>query len=259
MVYIIPSVINYVTEQEIFTYLNLLENNYAQGLFQDVFSIIYLYFSLRLFYSSKKNIKQHYSNINQKDFLWVRNFIFCFSSVILFDILLIFLSMVFDFNAAELGYITVFILVISMVYLDYYGLTQSTIFLPDFLTNERKFKKNSTPDELGFLKEKLEQIFYTEKPYLVPGLTLSSLSEIVNISERKLSVVINDSMHTSFYDLINKYRIEEAKIKLTLNEYEKYSIAGVAETCGFNSKSSFYRIFKKETGITPTQFKNNTK
>ena len=94
---------------------------------------------------------------------------------------------------------------------------------------------------------------------MIPRLTLSSLAEIVNVSGRKLSVIINDEMHTTFYDLINKYRVEEAKIKLTLNEFDKYSIDGIAETCGFNSKSSFYRIFKNETGITPTQFKNSTK
>ncbi|WP_282135041.1 helix-turn-helix domain-containing protein [Seonamhaeicola maritimus] len=65
-------------------------------------------------------------------------------------------------------------------------------------------------------------------------------------------------MHTTFYDLINSLRVEEAKTKLKSAAFDKYSITGIAELCGFNSKSSFYRIFKKETGLTPTQFKNNT-
>tara|TARA_R110002033_G_C3879495_1_gene237918 strand:- start:129 stop:743 length:615 start_codon:yes stop_codon:yes gene_type:complete len=204
-------------------------------------------------------MKNLYSNINKIDFLWIRNFVFCFSAVILFDILLIISSIIFNIDASILGFITVIILIISMIYLGYNGLTQSTIFLPDFLSNERKIKNNVLPVELIPFRENLENILNTEKPYLTPELTLSALAKIVNISERKLSVIINDEMHTTFYDLINKHRVEEAKFRLNSNEFEKYSIIGISETCGFNSKSSFYRIFKKETGMSPTQFKNITK
>ena len=165
--------------------------------------------------------------------------------------------MLFNLNAAELGYVTVIVLVTSMVYLGYYGLTQSTIFLPNFLINSASKPIRDNPDELHSFKEKLELALIENKPYLVPELTLSELAERINIPERKLSHVINNTMHTTFYDLINTHRIEEAKTKLKSEAFNKYSIAGIAEICGFNSKSSFYRIFKKETGLTPAQYKNN--
>jgi len=259
VVYIIPSIVNHLKGQEVFTHLNLITNDYTQGLFQDTISILYLYFSIRLFINTKQNIKKQYSNINQKDFFWVRNFVLCFSVAIVLDILMIALSVLFNLNAAELGYATVLALVTAMFYLGYYGLTQSTIFLPDFMTNERKFQNSNMATDLHHLKEKFEQVIRTEKPYLTQALTLRTLANIANIPERKLSIIINDEMQTTFYDLINKYRIEKAKKKLTSNEFDKYSITGIAETCGFNSKSSFYRIFKKETGLTPTQYKNNNK
>jgi len=258
IIYIIPSVINNVFGEEIF-HLNIILRSYTQGLLQDVFSMIYFYFSFRLFLNSRKNIKKHYSNIDEIDFLWIRNFIFCFFIVITFDILLVILSVIFNIDASLLGFVTVIILIISMIYLGFNGLTQSTIFLPVFLSNERKIKKNIPQNELTVLRESLESILNTKKPYLTPELTLSALAEIVNVSERKLSATINDEMNTTFYDLINKYRVNEAKIRLTSNEFDKYSIVGISETCGFNSKSSFYRIFKKETGLSPTQFRNRTK
>ncbi|WP_298531930.1 AraC family transcriptional regulator [uncultured Algibacter sp.] len=257
IVYIIPSVVNHIGERKFFTHLSFIDNDYTQGLFQDTISLFYLVLSLRLFYSAKNNIKQQYSNISNKDFLWIRNFVLCFLIVILFDVLLIFSAMLFNLNAAELAYVTVVVLVISMLYLGYYGLTQSTIFLPNFLTaNLNKPKKGDT-HELKALKEKLERALHTDKHFLIPELTLSELAIQVNIPERKLSNVINDTMHTTFYDLINSLRVEEAKSKLKSEAVDKYSITGIAKICGFNSKSSFYRIFKKETGLTPTQFKNN--
>ena len=64
-------------------------------------------------------------------------------------------------------------------------------------------------------------------------------------------------MHVSFYDLINSYRIVEAKKRLSSVDYEKYTIEGIGYSCGFNSRSSFFKIFKKETGISPYSYKKS--
>ncbi len=257
IIYILPSVVNHLAEKEVFEHVKLIDKTINQGLVLDLISLVYLMLSIRLFFTSKDNLKHQYSNLRARDFLWIRNFLFCFIIIIILDLILVFLAMWFNLNPAELGYITVVVLVASMIYLGYYGLTQSTIFLPDFLTNKNTSTREVNTSELRALHEKLEHSLNTDKPYLQSGLTLSVLADRLGTSDRKLSAVINDMMEISFYDLINKYRIEEAKKRLVSSDYDKYSITGIAETCGFNSKSSFYRIFKKETGITPTQFKNN--
>ncbi len=110
-------------------------------------------------------------------------------------------------------------------------------------------------EEASVLLNTLKDVFETEKPYLKQELTLSGLAEIISTSDKKLSALLNHSLSTSFYDYVNRYRVEAVKEKLELVEYEKYSLVGIAYTCGFNSKSSFYRAFKKETGISPTLYK----
>ena len=126
--------------------------------------------------------------------------------------------------------------------------------------NNNRLKSDSTigylqKDEAKALLETLKDVIKNEKPYLQQELTLSGLAELINTSDKKLSALLNHSLSSSFYDYMNHYRIEAVKEKLRLGEYEKYSLVGIAYTCGFNSKSSFYRAFKKETGISPRKYK----
>ena len=62
-------------------------------------------------------------------------------------------------------------------------------------------------------------------------------------------------MNTSFPDYLNSFRIEEAKSYLKNPEFSKYTIVSIGLEAGFNSKSSFYSVFKKTTGETPAAFK----
>ena len=57
-------------------------------------------------------------------------------------------------------------------------------------------------------------------------------------------------------DFINKYRVEEAKKKLSSRTYKQFTILAIAYEVGFNSKSAFYNAFKKFTDTTPTKFRN---
>ena len=66
---------------------------------------------------------------------------------------------------------------------------------------------------------------------------------------------INEQLGKNFYDFINAYRVEAFKAKLQDPKFAAYSILGVALESGFKSKSSFNAIFKKVTGMTPSQYK----
>jgi AraC-like DNA-binding protein len=96
----------------------------------------------------------------------------------------------------------------------------------------------------------------SEKPYLEPELSLDELALQLSIKPRVLSQAINDILQQNFFDFINRYRIEEARRLLTNPADKKITVLEVLYKVGFNSKSSFNTLFKKYTGLTPTEFRN---
>ena len=108
-------------------------------------------------------------------------------------------------------------------------------------------------------QNKLLHLLEEEKLYRQENITLMSLAKELDIPPRYLSQIVNERMNKNFRDLINGYRIEEAKTLLTAPPGKKdYSILEIAFEVGFNSKEVFNRSFKKYTGMTPTQFKRKT-
>jgi len=157
-----------------------------------------------------------------------------------------------------------------IIYLGYHGLTQSQVLIPEFIaqqtipviSNEKKetapikhHLSNVDESEIAVLKSRLFEVLETEKPYLKEELTLDMLADLIPISDKKLSALLNHFVQTSFYDLINGYRVNEVKFKINDQAYSHYSLLAIGLDSGFKSKSSFNRIFKKETGFTPSQYK----
>ena len=97
------------------------------------------------------------------------------------------------------------------------------------------------------------------KPYLNPDLTLHQLAAELGISSHLLSQVINDHLKLNFFDFVNQYRVKTFKERIVSPHYSAFSVLGIAFDCGFNSKSAFNRIFKKNTGLTPSQFRKTAK
>ena len=95
-----------------------------------------------------------------------------------------------------------------------------------------------------------------EKPHRNPDFKLSSFAESLNIQPTYLSQVINQDLGTSFRNLINNYRIEDAKKLLHSPEYNILTIEAIAIQVGFGSVSTFNKVFRVITGITPSKYKN---
>jgi AraC-like DNA-binding protein len=103
--------------------------------------------------------------------------------------------------------------------------------------------------------EQLKQYMENKRPYLEPELTLEQLAGQLFVRPKILSQVINESLQQNFFDFINRHRIEAAKKMLTNPADKKITVLEVLYEVGFNSKSSFNTIFKKHTGLTPSEFK----
>ena len=97
----------------------------------------------------------------------------------------------------------------------------------------------------------------TEKIYTESELSLSELANRLNTLPNYLSQVINDKEGKNFYDYINMLRIDEFKRLVSRPENRKYTLLSLSYDCGFNSKSSFNKNFKKVTGQSPSEYLNN--
>jgi AraC-like DNA-binding protein len=120
-----------------------------------------------------------------------------------------------------------------------------------------KYERSTlTPERAERYLKRLLDVMESERPYTDGDLTLQKLAERLAIPAQHLSQTVNGRLNQTFSDFVNSYRVEEAKRKLTDPRLKHYSVLAIAEDVGFNSKSSFNAVFKKHTGMTPSEFRN---
>jgi YesN/AraC family two-component response regulator len=94
----------------------------------------------------------------------------------------------------------------------------------------------------------------SERPFRESELMLADLAVKLNTLPNHLSQLINEREGKSFYDYINTLRIEEFIRLASVPDSRRYSLMGLAQECGFSSKSSFIRYCRKVTGKSPSEF-----
>lgn len=252
--------------KSLFPYLDTLEQHEYILQLQAIFLLVYCILSLRLLSKLSRAIKGSYSNLQQKDLRWIRYLLVGFSGIISFHLLLTLYQSLGGPLAWGAYYATNFVMIGVILYLGYYGISQSRILLPAYLIEENLVPgpektgsdhplKNANTATIEKLKTRVQQVLAEEQLYLDENLTLSSLAEKIPTTDKKLSALLNQHLHTSFYDLINHFRIEAVKTKLMAEEYQHYTLLAIAFDCGFKSKTSFNRLFKQATGSSPSQYR----
>lgn len=270
----IPALISQIKGKHIFDYLRTIDNNdwdNYETAFQAIFFIFYCLLSLHLLKKHRKTLKQNFSNLQEKDLNWIKYLIIGCLVAMSIDITI--LSYQWNFGKfetdLEMQFLTIFPLIFMIIYLGYHGLTQSKILLPAFILNEAStiivseeniqkathHLSNATATEIDTLKTNLLSVLEKDKPYLDEELTLGRLAALVPTTDKKLSALLNNYLNVSFYDLINQYRVEEVKAKMADSKFSHYTLLAIGFDCGFKSKTSFNRIFKKETGLSPSKYK----
>ncbi len=131
------------------------------------------------------------------------------------------------------------------------------------LEQNQSKKKSNTPyedskllnaAEIDILKKSILHQMEVEESFMNQDLTLRELAETVDSTEKKISYLLNQEMDTNFYEFINNYRVEKFKIEAVKPENKSLSMVGIAQNCGFPSKSSFYRAFKSHVGTSPSEY-----
>jgi AraC-like DNA-binding protein len=124
------------------------------------------------------------------------------------------------------------------------------------MEGQKKGKKKKYEDSTNTpeLIEKVTRLMEDQKPYLDNELSLFKMADMLEISEYELTRLLNHEMDTNFYTLVNDYRMESVLKLLKESDKRKFTIMASAYESGFNSKSTFYRIFKEYTKLTPKEY-----
>ncbi len=106
--------------------------------------------------------------------------------------------------------------------------------------------------------DSLNALVEEQCPHLDADLTLGKLAQQLGVTDKVLSFVLNEGLSTSYTDYINILRVEEATRQLRDERLSHLSVLGVGYNAGFSSKATFNRVFKKSTGMTPSQYRQQS-
>ncbi len=122
------------------------------------------------------------------------------------------------------------------------------------LNTQTSIESNGRKEIDDDMVEKLIQLMQNEELYLNPDLGLVDVSARMELTRHHLSELLSRGLQKSFYDFVNEYRVEHAKKLMSSEIINTYSLSGIARESGFNNYVSFYRVFKRTVGITPSKF-----
>ena len=243
--------------------------------------LVYFILSLRYYNLYRKLIVQIASNADAILFKWIKNYLIAFLIMVLSPYLFEILNKYFpNENAYKESWWFYLFYSLVLYYIAITGYANSietkigfklSVFdkKPMLLLGEKSsfsvqdentidiehkiFDGKKSP-EINLWKTKIETLIQTEKLYQNPELSLTEISKKLQTNVSVVSKAVNQGFAMNFNDFINNYRIEAVKEMFANGEHKKSTIIGLAYDSGFNSKATFNRAFKKNTGFSPKDY-----
>ena len=216
------------------------------------FAIYVAYLVLRIIHVHQKNILQYFSSVEDKNLNWLRVLTLITIGFNCFWIIEDGISLFTDWDHF-LPEISTVSTIITIYWIGFSSLKQEVIFNEEILPIECNSPRELNDTELT-LFDQLTQLMKTEQLYKRKNISLGEVSQKLQVSNNMLSRVINVKTSDNFYNYINTYRIE-CFIKVLLDTPDqKLTLFGLAQECGFKTKTTFYSAFKKHKGCTPNEF-----
>jgi AraC-like DNA-binding protein/phosphatidylglycerophosphate synthase len=247
------ALVNNIIGIETDAYLKLMPIVQFLAIFSIVIYCIYALKAIKVYHSWLNN---HYSNNNAYNLRWLYRLLIVFAILwFLWTPYTIIDYVIFDFQLNISDYYPIYVLLsIITIWISAEAfLRPEVIFLET--NKQNSLNKETSSEEViqkaSWLKEKMETNLF----YLNSELTLRSLAVNLNIHPNILSKVINDGLDKNFSDFINEYRVNAIIDRLHSDKYDNITLLGISFECGFNSKTTFNRVFKNIKGITPLNYK----
>jgi len=212
---------------------------------------VYLFFSIKMLMSYQNWLKEKYSEVSSSSLNWLKIILILmllltvqwFVEVILRDVFEDYYT--YTFTPLILGVLT-----LVLAYRAFMQDDQREITFQPESTELDNPSFSFDPDILAQITKRMEE----DRDYLEPKLSLKSFAKNCKLPQKTVSQYLNQKLNMTFHDYVNGHRIEAFKKMVISKEEQNMTLEGMAYDCGFNSKATFNRIFKKKTGITPSQF-----
>ena len=215
---------------------------------------------IRIHQKNIKNLVSYTSSIITLNWLKIISISFYVAYVVLFT--LGGLNMFGDYIPFDPYFIIFgFITILSFVY-SFYGIKQPIIFGQVVTVNDDDKKEQEKYSRSGLRDDQAEEylkvlIDFVEKnkPYLDRDMSINNLSSQTGISRHHITQVLNEKYGRNFFTFINEYRVREVIERFSDPHFNHYTILAIAYEAGFNSKTTFNSIFKSQTGLTPSHYR----
>ncbi|MCW8880146.1 MAG: AraC family transcriptional regulator [Kangiellaceae bacterium] len=224
-----------------------------------------IYISLSL-YKIKDYHKVSYSvrsDAEETQLYWIVKLVVFGVAIGIFDIVRLNIQPYIEIQTNLLGQLTVSVLgLLFITYLIYKSVHQGELFsgLNQYENNARKQDESSLKAEeelLGSVFESLDDLIRQKQLYKQQRLSLDEIASNTGFNIREISQAINQISGQSFCDYINSLRTEAVKQALIERTNKNESMIDLALRMGFSSKSNFNLVFKKQTNMTPSQFRKS--
>ncbi len=115
---------------------------------------------------------------------------------------------------------------------------------------------SETTEPGSTLFKNIYDLVVEKQEYTNPQITVDYLARELGTNNKYVSTAIKDKTGMNFNTFVNTYRIEKAKKELRADDSNHLTLEAIAENCGFNNNTTFYQTFKRNTGLTPTVYRN---
>ena len=272
ILYTIYSLVIFVTDKlildEYYFYANSRDKDLAKwyqvaGL---ISMAIYLILSLKYYSNYRKLVFEKVSYADSLLFKWIRNFKLAFLGILILRVLFFITNPEWGNFGSQFWHYIAFSFVFYYIAITGYSnvIKQTTlrteqlkvinVFDNENLILTTEFKPNSIELDVSKWKDKLSNLMIENHLFKNPKLTLSDVANELNTTTKTVSSVVNSGFNMNFNDFVNHYRIEAVKDKLDKGEQTTSTLLGIAFDCGFNSKATFNRAFKKSTSLSPKAY-----